>query len=708
MEVNEDPTTQEENIAIAPGIKYIIHGNVVGSAIGSGSTVVATPIMQSSFNELDLADALSRLRELGLIELDTISAVHLHPLLGAFVRKIGNEDKALNDTEKMILAEATQVNRAGYPVHLLGWQSHLRHVTDNASRRTSKYAASLCNETGYHLQMIGDYKNALLYYERALNLQEQSVGTDHPDIAGNLNNLGTLLQAMGDLTGARPYLERALAIWEQALGPDDPTTATSLSNLGDLLHSMGDMAGARPYYERALAIREKALGPDHPDTATSLNNLGYLLQAMGNLSVARPYFERALAIREKALGFEHPNTARSLNNLGALLTLMGDISGARPYYERALTINEHILGSDHPYTATSFNNLGYLLQTMGNLEGARPYYERALTIREKALGPNHPDTATSLNNLGTLLQEMRDYAGARPYYERTLEIREQILGSEHPDTAFSLSNLGFLLRVMGNYDEAKPYYERALYILEKALGSDHPDVATILNNLGSLSQTMGNYKEARPYYERALLISEKALGSEHPTTRNIRENLQLSEQTPIFKDKKHQLLEERRMELVEQLQIVYAQMQRVLEETAKIPLQRQADHINEEIELIEEEIRKFSDDQETTIHGDIVSGAKYTINISGSQGVAIGDYANVIQLFPTEESRRKLLDLINRHFSSDELRVLCFELNIDYEDLPELSKSGKVRELVLYMERRNRISDLLEACKTNRPMVSWE
>ena len=73
---------------------------------------------------------------------------------------------------------------------------------------------------------------------------------------------------LGDYRGARPYYERALAIYERVLGEDHPTTATSLNNFGMLLQAQGDLAGAKPYYERALAIRERVLGPDHPMTQT--------------------------------------------------------------------------------------------------------------------------------------------------------------------------------------------------------------------------------------------------------------------------------------------------------------------------------------------------------------------------------------------------------------------------------------------------------
>jgi tetratricopeptide (TPR) repeat protein len=404
-------------------------------------------------DELLAVDALERLTALGLLEDDTQAEPTLHRLLGAFVREVAQDGEAQAAVEQVMLTIIADLNTKGIPAPLLTLQSHLRHITDAAMARTDERSARLCNESGYHLKLIGDYSGARLYVGRALAVREQVPGPQHPDTAISLNNLGSLLIDLGDLAAARPYLERALAISEQVLGPQHPLTAQSLNNLGMLLQEMGDLTGARRYLERALAIFEQVLGPQHLDTAQSLNNLGYLLDNMGNRSGARPLYERALAIREQALGLQHPDTARSLNNLGLLLREMGDLAAARPLYERALAIREQALGPTHPDTAQSLNNLGYLLQAQGDLAGARPYYERALAIREQALGPTHPDTAQSLNNLGYLLHDQGDLAAARPLYERALAITEQVLGPDHPHTRTVRRNLATLAAALKRDEE---------------------------------------------------------------------------------------------------------------------------------------------------------------------------------------------------------------------------------------------------------------
>ena len=269
---------------------------------------------------LQATDALAQLANLGLLEMAADGDLLIHRLVAHFVQRA---DARLTETAQRavaatLLTAANRLNNAGVPGPLLTWQSHLRHITDVVHSQADEQAAGLCNELGFHLQMMGDSAAARPYFERALAIHEEVLGANHPDTAGSLNNLGYLLRAQGDYAGARPYYERALAIRQEVLGANHPDTALSLNNLGALLNAMGDSASARPYYERALAIHEEVLGANHPDTATSLNNLGYLLQAQGDYAGARPYYERALSIVEASLGPSHAYTETVRGNLAAL------------------------------------------------------------------------------------------------------------------------------------------------------------------------------------------------------------------------------------------------------------------------------------------------------------------------------------------------------------------------------------------------------
>jgi hypothetical protein len=59
-------------------------------------------------------------------------------------------------------------------------------------------------------------------------------------------------------------------------------------------------------------------------------------------------------------------------------------------------------------------------------------------------------------------------------------------------------------------------------------------------------------------------------------------------------------------------------------------------------------------------------------------------------------------------FNLAELRQVCFELQVLFEDLPGETVSDKSRELVMFMVRHGRLADLVQQCQKARPSVEWE
>jgi CHAT domain-containing protein len=111
---------------------------------------------------------------------------------------------------------------------------------------------------------------------------------------------------MGDYGEALEYYQKALAIREKVLGAQHPSKATSYSSIGLVYHSMGDYPKALEYYQKALAISEKVLGLQHPDTAAIYNNFGGVYDSMGDYGEALEYaqksFDSFLVQRDSVFG----------------------------------------------------------------------------------------------------------------------------------------------------------------------------------------------------------------------------------------------------------------------------------------------------------------------------------------------------------------------------------------------------------------------
>ncbi|HEY9867919.1 MAG TPA: tetratricopeptide repeat protein [Candidatus Obscuribacterales bacterium] len=112
------------------------------------------------------------------------------------------------------------------------------------------------------------YSEAEQAYQEALELKEQSLGPNHPDIPRTLDKLAELYKANGKYEPAIALLKRSLNTKEKLYGPEDPTVATTLKSLADLYRLQGRYAEAEPLAKRALAIDEQVIQAGAGGTAT--------------------------------------------------------------------------------------------------------------------------------------------------------------------------------------------------------------------------------------------------------------------------------------------------------------------------------------------------------------------------------------------------------------------------------------------------------
>jgi hypothetical protein len=92
--------------------------------------------------------------------------------------------------------------------------------------------------------------------------------------------------------------------------------------------------------------------------------------------------------------------------------------------------------------------------------------------------------------------------------------------------------------------------------------------------------------------------------------------------------------------------------------------------------------------------------------LHGPAGVEGGE--SWIGLGTTEAARIDRLELyriLDRYFDSSELRDLCFDLGVDYEEIPGDTKAAKAREIISYLERRARLDELPGLIQEARPNV---
>ena len=286
--------------------------------------------------------------------------------------------------------------------HLTEWLRHVKpHSKNHVCRLTWLQAYP-----PYHW---GKYHEAHRLLQSAFFLIESLPDSDQELKANILNDLGVNNGSLGNYKGALKYEERALEIRRQLFGEQHPDTADSLNNVGGTYGGLGNHKEALRYKERALKIFRQLFGEQHPDTAASLNNVGKTYSDFGNHKEALKYKERALGIRRQLFGEQHPDTADSLNNVGKTYSDLGNYIEALSYVKQAFEIRSQIFGEYHPDTADSFYGYVYSLMKLRKFKEASERLNNYL----KNLPHEHPNY-DKLVALSQSIQQESVKSGFRP------------------------------------------------------------------------------------------------------------------------------------------------------------------------------------------------------------------------------------------------------------------------------------------------------
>lgn len=282
---------------------------------------------------------------------------------------------------------------------------------------------------------MADYAHAQMWAKHAEIAVALSGDWAHLREAARLGALSRVYTETGDYEEAKTLVERAMALDEQSLGPEHPDIAFSLNLLANIHTEMGDIKKAQSLHSRALSLRERVLGPEHPDVATTLSNLGVIHLMLGDFTESLALHSRALIIEREALGFSHPTVAATLGNIANVFGAMGDDTQFRTYSEHALVILQQVYGPNHPSVANALMGLAIYFKRTGQHEKSRELLQQSIAIFKKTMGPTHPSVALCLSNLANLHRTMGRHEDARSTYEQSLTIYEANSGTQPGEAA---------------------------------------------------------------------------------------------------------------------------------------------------------------------------------------------------------------------------------------------------------------------------------
>ncbi|KAJ4267004.1 hypothetical protein NW762_003102 [Fusarium torreyae] len=320
-------------------------------------------LLRNDSSQLDFHDALEPLLSFSLVRPDVVrQSFEMHRLVQLSMRRWLEIDKRLNQ-----------------------WAKESRNVL-NANFPSGDY------ETWADCQIL--FPHAVETINHTTNDDE-----DELKLADIASKMGLFVYLRGKYEEAEEMHQRALEIREMALGTEHPSTLTSMANLASTYRDRGRWEEAEELQSDVTEISKRVLGEEHPDTLTSMGNLALTYLDQGRLNEAEELQSDVMEISKRVLGEEHPYTLTRVANVALTYLNQGRWREAEELGMNVIEIIKRVLGEEYPSILTSMGNLALIYWNQGRWKEAEELQSDVTEIRKRVLGEEHPHTLTSMANL---------------------------------------------------------------------------------------------------------------------------------------------------------------------------------------------------------------------------------------------------------------------------------------------------------------------
>ena len=154
---------------------------------------------------------------------------------------------------------------------------------------------------GQLLMSVGEVEKAEELY---ITLLKQA--SSDSDRANHNHHLGWVKDAQGDYKEALSYYEKALDMMQKTLPANPSRFAITYEGIGTVYSQMGEYLKALSHYEKALHMRQETLPANHCSFTTTYSNIGSVYSNMGAYERALSYHGEALHIRQANSSSQSP------------------------------------------------------------------------------------------------------------------------------------------------------------------------------------------------------------------------------------------------------------------------------------------------------------------------------------------------------------------------------------------------------------------
>ncbi len=306
---------------------------------------------------------------------------------------------------------------------------------------------------GFALQMLGQAREALHFYETALSLVKKS--GDARLRCPLLTHLGNAHRNLGQLDQAQQYYQEALELARTFQLVEQE--GVILGNLGNAYHYLGSFEEAIDCYLRSLAFHRQF--NDQRRVGNVLADLGATYRALQRHQEALLYYQEALVVARDLN--DTLTESNILGGLGIIYRDLGRFQDAWVVSQQALQIAQTIQA--RRFEGLHQGRLGIIQQCLGQFAIARTYYSQALSIAQELDDVRY--ARAWCYYLGTLHYTLGEFDAALGLHRQALATRHSGEGKD---------SQGIHLVALGKVLVARNELTAAQACIEEALTLNHP------------------------------------------------------------------------------------------------------------------------------------------------------------------------------------------------------------------------------------------
>jgi serine/threonine-protein kinase len=245
--------------------------------------------------------------------------------------------------------------------------------------RNLKNIVEINNSLGLLYWNQSNPEKGLKYMQTALKLIDKDEENNELK-ATLLSNIANLLGNLGRYEEASEKALESVQMREQILPDDHPDLALSYDNLAVAYYRANRMEECIMWNGKALDIYEKTLGRNNKDFAMTLANRAVLLRNSGQLDKAEAALNEVLNTLIQTLDEKHPYVADYSGDLAKIYNLQGREQEAIKQFQKSIDLNIEIKRAmpSHSRFYKAWREQALLQKSTGDKQAAKASFEMML------------------------------------------------------------------------------------------------------------------------------------------------------------------------------------------------------------------------------------------------------------------------------------------------------------------------------------------